>query len=299
MASNVLAMSCQSPFWKLPAGGLREVPVPCGRCPPCKKRRVDAWVFRLMQEEKRHKYAHFVTLTYDTDHVPISPNGFMTLDKDAFPLFMKRLRKLCPDAPLRYYACGEYGSENRRPHYHAIIFGCSDSERFFKAWSLDGVPFGSVHVGQVSGDSIAYTMKYIDKPKHYSVHGRDDRVHEFALMSKGMGENYITPAIKKYHTDDLSRNYLTVLGGHKIALPRYYRERLFTPDQLEDQRMLADEERLKREEINREEHARMFPPLVDRSTGEIISEFTYVQFVETQRKARNDSFNSKINKRKL
>lgn len=190
-----------------------------------------------MEEDKVSTSAHFVTLTYDPVHVPISPHGFMTLDKTEFPRYMKRLRKLTSNK-LKYYACGEYGSTNKRPHYHAIVFGCPDDKLFFEAWKLDGKHFGEVYVGSVTGNSVAYVMKYIDKAKNEQglfpgwrpFVGRDDRVPEFALMSKGMGKSYITDRVKRYHNADLTRNYLTVDGGFKIAMPRYYRERIFDED---------------------------------------------------------------------
>ena len=47
----------------------------------------------------------------------------MSLRKRDFQLFMKRLRKKYSDDRIRFYACGEYGSETFRPHYHAILFG--------------------------------------------------------------------------------------------------------------------------------------------------------------------------------
>jgi len=222
-------MACDSPLHILPKGHLEKIPVPCGKCPPCKLRRVNSWVFRLLEEEKVSTSAHFVTLTYNTDHVPITPNGFMGLRKSDFQDYMKRLRKLCPEHKLKYYACGEYGSKTQRPHYHAIVFNVPDKGMFFDAWSLHDNPLGSVHVGSVSSDSVAYTMKYIDKSHWHKKHSRDDRPPEFALMSKGLGSNYITdPLVVAYHNRAPDVLYLTKLSGHKIAMPRYYRTKLFT-----------------------------------------------------------------------
>jgi len=171
----------------------------------------------------------------------------MTLDKEEFPRFMKRLRKLvfqtqtAFDVPikLKYYACGEYGSKGARPHYHAIIFNVPDDEMFFKAWTVDGSPIGIVHVGQVSGDSIAYTAGYVNKRQLTAPRRNDDRVPEFSLMSKGLGSNYVTPAIASFHTTDLNRNYITKDGGDTIAMPRYYRERIFSDDERSYQQGLA------------------------------------------------------------
>jgi len=276
-------MACQSPIMRPSRDGFRDVPVPCGRCPPCLKNRVDSWVFRLKQQEKVSTHSHFITLTYDTQFVPISPNGFMTLCRDAFPLFMKRLRKLCPDFKLSYYACGEYGTKKKRPHYHAIVFNVPDDSFFFKAWSLNGVPFGSVHVGQVSGDSIAYCTKYMNKTEHIKGFLRDDRVPEFSLMSKGMGKNYVNEKTIAYHNADLNRNFLAIDGGFKIALPRYYRDRIFSKDAMEDMQDLATGRSLDLDLHNRRYFERKYRSRPD---------YTYEQFCNDQRLARVNSFNS-------
>lgn len=262
-------MACISPFFSLVRGNW--MPFPCGRCPPCKRRRIDGWVFRMLQESKRYADpGRFITLTYAPHSVPISPHGFMTLTKGyedvpcdpsrfdskrlccwprkysyqkdlcCFTKYMKRLRKLCPGATLKYFACGEYGEDYRRPHWHAIVFGVPDDELFYKAWHVDGKPIGRVDVGQVTGKSIAYTVGYINKSDWQAMHGRDDRIPEFCLMSKGLGSNYVTPAIVSYHKADLSRNYLTKDGGDKIAMPRYYRDRIYDEDERNFQQGLSE-----------------------------------------------------------
>lgn len=287
-------MACISPYYANVNG--RWIPTPCGRCPPCKKRRVDGWVFRLLQEDRRQTTAHFVTLTYASHSVPFSPNGFMTLDKTEFPRFMKRLRKLVSgtsskygpsldkEVPkIKYYACGEYGSKNLRPHYHAIIFGVPDDAMYFDAWSLDGVSIGDIHVGNVSGNSVAYCMKYLDKRSNVGLHDRDDRVKEFALMSKGLGSNYVTPATTEYHKADLSRNYLTVDGGARIALPRYYRERLFDDDDKAQFGSIIELAMGKAESDNYAEFLKVY--------GDN-PKYTYDKFVQSQREAIVNHFYS-------
>lgn len=232
-------MKCDSPFYVLPKAGTEKVPVPCGRCPNCKLRRVNGWVFRLLEEDKVSSSAHFVMLTYDTRSVPITENGFLTLRKKDFQDYMKRLRKLTSNK-LKYYAVGEYGSKGARPHYHAIIFNVPDTQMFYDAWHLNSDPIGGVYVGSVSSDSIAYTMKYIDKANFKQRHHRDDRLKEFSLMSKGLGSSYLDrPGIKAYHTADLTRMYMTKLSGHKIAMPRYYRNKLYTEQEMKLQALLV------------------------------------------------------------
>lgn len=271
------------------------MPVPCGKCPACKTRRVNEWVFRLMWEEERNSFSsHFVTLTYDTAHVPLSPHGFMTLRKSDFQNFVKRLRKIDTEfrgkeavklLPLKYYACGEYGSTYNRPHYHAIVFNCQNPDWYAEAWSLDGVQFGNVDVGTCTTDSVAYCLKYIDKNNHTKKvfrHARDDREFEFPLMSKGLGKTYVdNQSIRAYHRADLSRNFLTKRGGYRVAMPRYYRQRLFSEDELDAQRDIiniavadADAKARKLHELSGVDH-------------------TYADELDMRRHAREIKFNSR------
>lgn len=268
-------MACDSPLWIKVKG--QDMPVPCGKCPPCKTRRVNEWVFRLMWEEEYNSTSsHFVTLTYDTAHVPLTPNGFMSLRKRDLQLFFKRLRKLCPGSSVKYYACGEYGTQNNRPHYHAIIFNVPDQELYARAWSLGETQFGTVDVGTCTTDSVAYCLKYIDKDSYRARtyrHSRDDREREFPLMSKGLGAGYAEQSgVKRWHTSDLSRNYLVKKSGHRVAMPRYYRTKLFTPDQLEQQRDIINSAVQNSDEYDRLHHSH---PL-----------YTYSEKLEYEREGR-------------
>lgn len=205
-----------------------DIDVPCGRCPECKARRVSSWSFRLMQQERVSSAAHFITLTYDTKFVPITTGcHYMSLNKSDVQLFYKRLRKRVsshsPDVRIKYYLAGEYGGKTNRPHYHAIIFNVADWRDIERSWQL-----GAVHYGDVTGASIGYCLKYINKPRRVPMHRNDDRVPEFSLMSKGLGLNYLTPEMILWHRADLkSRMYLNLEGGKKCSMPRYYKDKIY------------------------------------------------------------------------
>lgn len=282
-------MACDNPTWIKPKGV--DMPVPCGKCAPCKIRRVNEWVFRLMWEEEHNSTSsHFITLTYDTTHVPITKNGFMTLVKKDFQDYMKRLRKLADNEkrlPLKYYAVGEYGAKKQRPHYHAIIFNCENPDWYSDAWGLNGVQFGDVLVGTCTTDSVAYCMKYIDKPKEKKWrHGRDDRAPEFALMSKGLGSGYFEdPAIRAYHKADLSRNYVTKLGGYRVAMPRYYRQKIYNELELDAQRAII-EQNICDADIS----ARLYHDASSRS-------WSYIEQLEFEKEGRAFKFANSIKKR--
>lgn len=230
-----MSSRCITPFQTRDKITNQWMALPCGKCPNCLKRRTSGWSFRLMKEGERSESALFVTLTYDTKYVPITKNGYMTLNKRDIQTFMKRLRKLS-DKKLKYYVCGEYGSIRERPHYHMIIFN-ADKEYIEKAWSyykagFGNVAIGSIYIGQVNEATIGYTLKYMQKAGKIPKHRNDDRLKEFSLMSKGLGINYVNDNMKKWHFNDLlNRMYVPITGGKKIAMPRYYKQKIYSETQ--------------------------------------------------------------------
>lgn len=234
-------MACHSPYHvdnpraHLP-GEPRTLPMPCGKCPPCIQRRTAEWSFRLRKEDEVSKGSYFITLTYAPHTVPISHKGFMTLNPRDLTLLWKRLRKA--GLKFKYYACGEYGSQGLRPHYHALIFLEDYMEKtafhvqLQKAW-----PLGSTDVGTVTGASVAYTLKYMGKAGKIPMHSNDDRVKEFQRSSNGLGSAFLTPATTTYHKHNLDRNYLTQ-DGFRVPMPRYYRDKMLTVDDKARQRRI-------------------------------------------------------------
>lgn len=206
--------------------GIGTIRVPCGNCPGCKNKRAADWAFRLQQESKRHATSHFSTLTYDDEHITGSSNGLLTLNKAHLQTFFKTLRKQTDCKTIKYYACGEYGGHTFRPHYHAIIFDATH-DAITRAWN-----HGHVYNDKVNDATIRYVTGYICKP---SVVDRtdptDDREKERAFQSKGLGSNYLTGAGTLDYHESGSKSYITMPGGLRQALPRYYRDRIFTPDE--------------------------------------------------------------------
>ncbi len=239
--------TCVSPI-RLVSGDF----VPCSKCYACIQRRMSGWIYRLNKELDRSDSAVFMTMTYEDKKVPYSSNALMTLHKEDLQKFWKRLRKeeakqfkelLKLDRltdvkdykkPIKYFAVGEYGSETERPHYHAIIYN-ADIENLDKNWKD-----GQTHFGEVNKASIAYTLKYMQKSQDdwLNYGDMDDRTPPFQCMSKGLGENYLTDAMKQWHKKDrLNRYYLPEEEGKKIALPRYYKDKIYNE---RDKRLIAN-----------------------------------------------------------
>jgi len=235
---------CLSPFEiKKESGG--TMPVPCGKCPECRERRLSQWAFRIMQEEKICNSAKFITLTYGTNHIPITGQRTLSLRKRDLQLFFKRLRKKHDMqhivGGIKYYAVGEYGPQTVRPHYHLLLFNAK-IEFICDAWGK-----GHVHYGEVTPASIRYTLDYMSKQKPVHAYPGDEWETEYFLMSKGLGANYLNEKmINWHHADILERCYSNLPGNEKVAMPRYYKNKLYTKLQRSSAGVYLREESLKR-----------------------------------------------------
>lgn len=234
---------CITPFYHKNNG----YSFPCGKCVYCKKRRAAGWSFRLLHHLKKNPLASFVTLTYNTDHVPITPKHRMSLEPKDVQLFLKRLRTIQErkekelfekgivskyyGKKISYYLAGEYGSRYSRPHYHLIIFNANPTY-IIKAWTnpKNSQSIGSLYFGNVTSASVGYTLKYISKEAKIPQYKGDDRVPEFQRMSKGIGLSYVTDNMVKWHLTDLFDRYYGQLPQSeiKVSLPRYYTNRIYT-----------------------------------------------------------------------
>ncbi|QCQ84969.1 replication initiator protein [Blackfly microvirus SF02] len=250
-------MACQTPLVRREKLTNKLQLVPCNKCPKCRGRITSAWSFRLMQEEKHARSAFFITLTYNNDNLPVTRNGFLEIRKSDLQKFFKRLRKAHSSRKknpvyykqqIKYYAVGEYGGRFKRPHYHVIMFNCN-VELIENAWTngnkvFKGKSMGQIHYGYVSGASVGYTMKYISKPSKIPIHKNDDRTPEFALMSKGLGECYLTKAMIAWHHYAMTqRAFVMTQDGKQIAIPRYYRDRIYTKDDKKQIAFVTSQER--------------------------------------------------------
>lgn len=206
--------------------------LPCGQCIGCRLERSRQWAVRCMHEYRMCFNAgfdsSFVTLTYDEKHLP-DDGG---LRKRDLQLFMKRLRKQTGEG-VRFYACGEYGGQFGRPHYHVLLFnrGFDDKKLYSKAKRGEDLydsaslrelwPMGRNVIGSVSFDSCAYVARYcVDKVTGDKA---DDwyqgRQPEFTCMSRrpGIGSSYYA----KYGTEAYKHDSI-VMNGREMRPPRFY-----------------------------------------------------------------------------
>lgn len=222
-----------------PPLGRENLALPCGKCLGCRTARASMWAHRCTHEAALWDSNTFLTLTYDDDHLPQAGH---LVPRD-LQLFIKRLRKHAYGdgcgidrsscGPIRYFACGEYGEQTGRPHYHVLLFNCGFTDRYKVGEDL----YASDVLRRLwpSGDNrfcaaTPATASYIAQYNLKKIGAWDcdsdgvvyDRPPPFLRMS-------LRPAIgagwlDKY-SEDLSQGYL-VEGGSRKPIPRYYLEKL-------------------------------------------------------------------------
>lgn len=202
--------------------------VPCGKCKACRRRKQASWSFRLLQEMQRSTSAAFLTMTY-ADHELAYGERYPTLVKRELQLFKKRLRKAqskLTNDKIKYYSVGEYSPEGR-PHYHSIMFNLHPTLMLdgplSKIWT-----HGHVRVDDCNIRTIQYCTKYVMKSSVQPLNGKE---REFAMMSKRLGDNFLTPQMIKYYKEN-QIPYIVWKDGQKMTMPRYYKERIFTEEEL-------------------------------------------------------------------
>lgn len=181
-------------------------------------------MFRVYHEMRNQEHrGWFLTLTYSEKYVKRTKDGRLSLRFRDVQLFLKQLRKR--KFYVKYICVGEYGGQTLRPHYHMLLWTDCTPEELERIWFR-----GQIHFGTITIQSAMYTLKYIIQPKQKQ---EDDLEKTRAQFSKGLGLSYLDIKAYEYHTRDYEDPELfSVIDGNKVALPRYYRNKIFTKHQL-------------------------------------------------------------------
>lgn len=219
----------------------RLITLPCGQCIGCRMTRSQEWSTRLTHEASQHEDNSFLTLTFNDTHLP---ENYSVRVRD-LQLFLKRLRKKV--TKVRFFACGEYGDVNLRPHYHLAIFGYDFPDKMpwrktksgfitYRSELLEELwPFGHSEIGNVTPQSAAYIARYIfkkvngDRAKEYytRVHPLTGEIHqvepEFITMSTrpGIGRSWYD----EFSGDTFPSDFVVIEGARR-PVPRYYTKQL-------------------------------------------------------------------------
>jgi len=186
--------------------------IPCGKCEGCRATHRLEWAIRMHHESLTHEQNSFLTLTYEDAPEKLDVNHLQT--------FIKRLRRRV-STPLRYFACGEYGEETHRAHYHAIIFGHDFrggsfpiDDRMYGNTLIDRIwSHGTCSIDDVNMAGCCYVAGYVTK--------KIKDTDTFNIMSRKPPIGY------KYAVqmqDQLARLEHVVIEGSKLPIPKVYLE---------------------------------------------------------------------------
>lgn len=212
------------------------VPIGCGKCMECVKQKSNGWRVRLQEEIKTSRNAKFVTFSYSEESIELINSKISDeltgYERDieiatySVKIFREHWRRVIGKSP-RYWLVTELGQTNtERLHLHGIIFEDS-KEDIKRLW-----PYGNTWIGDyVNEKTINYIVKYVHK---------SDPLHkEFVpriYASNGIGKKYIGTINSRLNTfkdnGETDERY-TCRDGIKVALPTYYRNKLYTDEQRE------------------------------------------------------------------
>jgi hypothetical protein len=251
----------------------RPITLPCGNCIGCRLDKARTWALRNYHESQMSSGSCFITLTFG-DEATIDNvfrlDQFKNLSRNAkfkearkrvntlvrgdFSAFIKRLRKELREGyeyydengirrffrlrrGLRFYACGEYGDLNFRPHYHALIYNFDFPGKKYIATERGNVywthpvlerawGYGFVYISDFTINTSSYVSRYVTK----KINGRlkDEWYRglepEYQVCSNrpGIGRSWFDKFHKDvYPTDEVL--YPTRKGKQvKMKPPKYY-----------------------------------------------------------------------------
>lgn len=219
---------------------VKAVPIGCGFCIECKKRKKRDWQVRLHEEMKResNEKAYMVNLTFDnkslTELELLFPNlsGY-ELDKAAATKgvrrWLERVRTASDDGKsIRHWLITELGQTNtERIHLHGIIW-YNDIEFAMSKWN-----YGMYYIGEwVNEKTVNYIVKYVSKT---------DKLHRnftpkvLASTRPAIGSNYFGTSKAKLNEfrGEETREYYKTYSGIKLPLPIYYRNKIYSDEERE------------------------------------------------------------------
>lgn len=212
---------------------LYYIPTKCGCCIECRKEKQREWRVRL-EEELRSNYGYFITLTISPEAIKelekhtglnweLNPNEIAT---KALRLFLERARKDTGKS-VRHWCVTELGEKGDRIHLHGIFFGQKSAELIKKHWK-----YGFSFIGQYCNSrSVNYMTKYMLK-----VDVKHPTFKQIVLASPGIGAEYMDRLDylwQKQNYKNIEVATYTFRNGTKMAMPKYYKNKIFTDKERE------------------------------------------------------------------
>lgn len=241
----------------------RFVPIGCGKCMECRRAKAREWQVRLLEDIKTHKNGKFITMTFSNESIKklndivqheeeeliqkLTETG--KLKKECISkgyerdnriatkgvrLFLERWRKKYGES-VRHWLITELGGNGTENiHLHGIIWTNQTLETVEQKWEYGFVWKGKMEnerlINYVNEKTVNYITKYVNKV---------DELHKEykpkVLTSKGIGRSYIGTYNSKNNlfTTGGTKEVYRTRSGHKISLPIYWRNKLYTEEQRE------------------------------------------------------------------
>lgn len=252
----------------------KQITVPCQNCIGCRLDKAKSWALRNYHEASMSSKACFITLTFgdgatidnvfrlrEFSHLSRSQKFAAarkrcnTLVRGDFSRFIKRLRSRLQKGfyyvdsvtkekkfyiqteGLRYYACGEYGELNERPHYHALIYNFDFPDKVYFSsengnvfWTSDILSkawgYGFVYVSDFTINTANYVSRYVTKKingqlKNEWYQGKEPE-YQVCSNRPGIGRVWFEKYKDDVYPDD--KVLYPTKSGKKIPIkpPKYY-----------------------------------------------------------------------------
>lgn len=231
--------------------------IKCRKCEECRAEYARDWSIRCAHEFQIVGKGAFITLTIDDIKVNlfnseknlrhyckrcVKGNRYIkypinyTLCKGMLLDELKRMRdKIFKryGISIRYFGCGEYGSDvnTERPHYHILIFGYDFPDKYYLETSKKGIPiyfseelqsfwkYGIAKLQEINHRACMYTAKYCLKKLKFcddiseieQYYGREP---EFLVMSRGSCNSKRCP-----HIDEIIKNCKSMSSLKSLSNP--------------------------------------------------------------------------------
>lgn len=206
------------------------IDVPCGQCINCLKQRGSSWSLRLNLEYKyltpvQQRNSYFVTLTLSDDY--INEDKSMLIRR-----FLERIRKKCKRS-VKHWIINEFGENTQRYHFHGILFDIP----FPRHELLSYWKYGFIDIKPLTPRRVGYVTTYINKNlKGTPYKVQPPELKQTIWCSPGLGKQVVNDkkVTNHLHVNDRPTPFMYNLSNRIQALPRYLRQKFFTPDELED-----------------------------------------------------------------
>lgn len=203
--------------------------LPCGKCISCRLIQAREKAIRCIHEASLHKNNSFITLTYSDEHLESDKLIYEHAQK-----FVRDVRYAYPESNIPIVTTGEYGSKNKRPHFHLLLFNFDPGDKvFYKSnkfgdplytskklddiWSRNDRNSSPTLIGPVNLSTAGYVCRYqLKKLEHDDQEKFKPIVRYSSKYAIGKGW------IEKNWQQTFGLGYIRLQSGELTKIPRYY-----------------------------------------------------------------------------